>query len=60
MWGLGVGSVYIDGQRTDGIGIVVLVDERLPADQVDPDNLIPAKIEGCTVNVQVASPPILD
>ena len=58
VWWVGVGFVYVDGERTEDIGIVLMVDERIPADQVDPRDLIPRKIEGCTVNVQVASPPV--
>ncbi len=33
--GLGVGFVFKDGERTDELGIVVYVDEKLAQDQID-------------------------
>ena len=60
VWGVGVGSVYSDGERTREVGITVHIDidtEAAPG-QSDPKLLIPSSIEGCTVDVQVGKPPV--
>lgn len=51
--GVGVGLATKDGQFTDQIAIVVMVDEKVPADQLAPEDLIPRELDGVPVDVQV-------
>jgi hypothetical protein len=51
--GVGVGVTEKGGQPTGKVGVVVLVDKKLPKDQLDPQDLIPTEIEGVPVDVKV-------
>ena len=51
--GVGVGLATKDGQFTDQIAIVVMVDEKVPADQLAPEDRLPDELEGIPVDVQV-------
>lgn len=51
--GVGVGLATKEGQFTDQIAIVVMVDEKVPADQLAPEDLIPKELDGIPVDVQV-------
>ena len=51
--GVGVGLAMKDGQFTDDIAIVVMVDEKVPADQLAPEDLLPKELDGIPVDVQV-------
>ena len=50
--GVGIGYRIAHGQQTDTVAIVVMVSRKLPANQLKPDELIPATIEGVPVDVQ--------
>lgn len=54
--GVGVGFIFKGGERTREIGIVVLVERKLPRDQVPPEHLIPTSIEGYRVDVRESKP----
>jgi len=50
--GVGVGFEMKDGQRTDQLALVVLVERKIPESQLVPTDLIPAEIDGVPVDVQ--------
>lgn len=50
--GVGVGFRYKDGVRTDEVGLVVMVSEKMPRAQLDPGTLLPHSIDGVPVDVQ--------
>ncbi len=50
--GVGVGYVRRSGQRTNEVGLVVLVRQKRPADQLAAKDRVPAQIDGVTVDVQ--------
>lgn len=50
--GVGVGYCQRQGQRTDQVGLVVMVNKKLPATQLAPEDVIPHEIEGVPVDVQ--------
>jgi hypothetical protein len=50
--GVGVGFCKRHGQRTDDVGLVVMVSQKLPSAQLDPGDIIPHEIEGVPVDVQ--------
>ena len=50
--GVGVGFRVQAGQRTDSLAIVVMVNRKLPANQLTDDDLFPDEIEGVPVDVQ--------
>jgi hypothetical protein len=49
---VGVGLRSVGGQATDQIAIVVSVVQKLPPDDLDPADRIPAEIDGVPVDVQ--------
>lgn len=50
--GVGVGLVQRGGQLTSDVGLVVLVDRKLPIAQLATADLIPSMIDGVAVDVQ--------
>lgn len=50
--GVAVGYVMERGERKPEIGLVVMVDEKLPEAQLAPDTIIPHELEGVRVDVQ--------
>lgn len=50
--GVGVGFCRRGGEQTGEIGLVVMVDRKLEASQLDPRDIIPREIEGVPVDVQ--------
>ena len=50
--GVGVGLCKQNGEYTDEFCLVVLVDQKVPADQLAPQDLVPREIEGVRVDVQ--------
>jgi len=50
--GVGIGFTKRGGISTDQIGLVVMVERKLPSAQLDPSDLIPREIEGVPVDVQ--------
>jgi len=51
--GVGVGFRERGGQVTDTVCIVVSVREKLPPDQLAPQDVIPSELEGVPVDVKV-------
>ncbi len=50
--GVGIGFCYKDGIKTDEVGLVVMVSEKMPPSQVKSEALIPKSIDGVPVDVQ--------
>jgi hypothetical protein len=50
--GVGVGVTEKGGQPTGQVGVVVLVDKKMPIDQLNPQDLIPTELEGVPVDVK--------
>jgi len=50
--GVGVGLRQRGGEYTDTVALIVMVDSKLPTDELDPDDVIPSEIEGVPVDVQ--------
>lgn len=50
--GVGVGYCFNTGQRTESIGLVVMVSRKMPLKQLRPEDVVPAEIEGVPVDVQ--------
>ena len=50
--GVGVGLRKRAGQMTDEVCIVVSVRQKLPRDQIAPQDVIPTELDGVRVDVQ--------
>ena len=50
--GLAVGMKQTDGEVTDQLCLVVMVGEKLPEDELNEDDLIPAEIDDILTDVQ--------
>jgi hypothetical protein len=50
--GVGVGLREKNGISTGDVGLVVLVEKKVPGEQLSPQEMIPAEIEGVPVDVQ--------
>jgi hypothetical protein len=50
--GVGVGLQHKQGRRTDEIGLVVLVDHKLPIALLKPEERLPEEIDGVPVDVK--------
>jgi hypothetical protein len=50
--GVGVGYAQRGGQPTRDPALVVMVTQKLPPEQLHPDDLLPQQIEGVPVDVQ--------
>jgi hypothetical protein len=50
--GLGVGLREKEGQVTDEVVLTVLVRQKEPADQLQPQDRIPAELDGVPVDVK--------
>jgi len=50
--GVGVGFRQVGGQRTETVALVVMVSRKLPAAQLDSQDVLPSEIEGVPVDVQ--------
>ena len=53
---LGVGPKVIDGRPTDVRAIRVFVSRKVPADQLKPEERIPAELDGVPVDVEEMAP----
>jgi hypothetical protein len=51
--GVGIGFAERGGIKTDEICLVVMVNQKLPSEALDPADLIPHEIEGVQVDVQL-------
>ena len=50
--GVGIGFVKKDGVQSGEIGLVVMVDQKVSAQEVDPVDQIPKELDGVRVDVQ--------
>ncbi|GAB5493389.1 MAG: hypothetical protein Phog2KO_36040 [Phototrophicaceae bacterium] len=50
--GVGVGLAKVEDEYTDELALVVLVDEKVPLEDLDEDDIIPEELEGVRVDVQ--------
>lgn len=50
--GVGIGFCYKDGVKTDKVGLVVMVSEKMPPTQISSEAFIPKSIDGVLVDVQ--------
>ena len=50
--GVGIGFAKRGDTSSNEVGLVVMVDHKLPSAQLDPSDLIPKEIEGVPVDVQ--------
>jgi hypothetical protein len=50
--GVGVGQIQRGGQTTGQIGVVVMVEEKLPLTQLKADEVVPRELDGVPVDVQ--------
>jgi hypothetical protein len=51
--GVGIGFAQRGGIRTEEMSLVVMVDQKLPAEALAPEDIIPGEIEGVKVDVQM-------
>jgi hypothetical protein len=56
--GVGIGYVKVNGVQTGEIGLVVMVDEKIYAQEVDPVDQIPKELDGVRVDVQAIGKPV--
>lgn len=50
--GVGVGLAKVDDEYTDEMALVVLVDEKVPLEELDEEDQIPTELDGVRVDVQ--------
>ena len=50
--GVAVGLLKKGGVYTGQVGIVVMVDQKQPADSLAPQDLVPSQLDGVPVDVQ--------
>lgn len=50
--GIGIGLRQRDGEYTDELTLVIMVDEKLPVAQLAEEDILPTEIEGIPVDVQ--------
>lgn len=50
--GVAVGYCTRCGERTQDVGVIVMVDRKVPQDQLAPEELIPRELDGVPVDVQ--------
>jgi len=50
--GVGVGFAVVQGKETTEIAVIVMVEYKVPADQLEPRERIPSRLEGVRVDVR--------
>lgn len=50
--GVGVGFTSHGGERSEDVGVIVMVDHKLPSAQLAETELIPRELDGVPVDVQ--------
>lgn len=50
--GVAIGLQQKNGVYTDEVCLVVMVDKKVPADQLDAESVIPSELDGVSVDVQ--------
>ena len=55
--GVGVGLQKKDGIFTGDVGLVVMVDRKMPSAELAPEDQVPSELDGVHVDVQEAGVP---
>jgi hypothetical protein len=50
--GVGIGLRQKGGDYTDEVALIVMVKKKMKMNELTPENLIPAELDGVTVDVQ--------
>ena len=50
--GVGVGYIRRGGEATGEIGIVIMVEKKVSPKYLDPEHILPAELDGISVDVQ--------
>ncbi len=50
--GVGIGQIHTDGKRTNQVGIIVMVSQKIPDEMLAPQDRIPREIDGVKVDVK--------
>ena len=50
--GVGIGLAKVNDEYTDELALVVLVDEKVPLEELDEEDQIPGELDGVRVDVQ--------
>lgn len=50
--GVAVGLAQVAGSYTDEIALVVMVDKKIPRDELAPEDRIPHELDGVRVDIQ--------
>lgn len=50
--GVAIGHPTKNGVTSSEVGVIVMVDQKVPADQLAPQDLIPKQLDGVPVDVQ--------
>jgi hypothetical protein len=50
--GVAVGYTSRNGVRSPDVGVIVMVDHKVPSSQLSPNDLIPSELDGVPVDVQ--------
>ncbi len=50
--GIAVGYTAQNGVSSSSIGVIVMVDQKIPFDQLEPEEQIPSQLDGVPVDVQ--------
>ncbi len=54
--GVGIGRREVEGQMTDQVCLVVMVEDKLSLEELAPEDRIPPEIEGVCVDVKAVGP----
>lgn len=54
--GVGIGLAKKDDDYTDEVSLVVLVDKKVPLEELEEEDIIPSELEGVRVDVQETGP----
>ena len=50
--GVGIGICQQNGEYTDDLCLIVMVDEKLPIAQLEPESILPTELDGVEIDVQ--------
>ncbi len=50
--GVGVGFAYVKGTETTEIAVVVMVEHKVPMQELEPSERIPSRLEGVRIDVR--------
>ncbi|MCL4251719.1 MAG: hypothetical protein KJ065_26440 [Anaerolineae bacterium] len=50
--GVGVGFAYVKGEETTEIAVIVMVEHKVPMQELEPSERIPSRLEGVRIDVR--------